>query len=150
MSTSKTNSDNRRVFTANFRMLLSAADWTQTEAAQQLGISQGSVSDFASGKRTPSTKGIESIAYRLGIPAEAFTSKAIALDQMRKLLSGKGSSRIAETRTPYRISQPDLPGLRKLKLRWKRSSGDRDEIRVALRVLFRGKADKVIAWLDAP
>jgi len=108
MSTRKSNSDSRKAFTANFRMLLSAASWTQTEAAQQLGISQGSVSDFSSGKRVPSTKGIESIAYRLGVPAEAFTSKAIPIDQMRKLLSGNRSSRIAESSTPYRTGQPDL------------------------------------------
>ena len=130
-------------------MLLSAASWTQTEAAQQLGISQGSVSDFSSGKRVPSTKGIESIAYRLGVPAEAFTSKAIPIDQMRKLLSGNRSSRIAESSTPYRTGQPDLTWLRKLKLRWKRKSANRDEIRVAVRVLLRDKADELIEWLNA-
>ena len=130
-------------------MLLAAANWTQTEAAQQLGISQGSVSDFASGKRVPSTKGIESIAYRLGVPAEAFTSKAIPLDQMRKLLGGNRSSRIAESIAPYRTNQPDLTWLRKLKLRWKRKSADRDEIRVAIRVLLRDKADELIEWLNA-
>jgi len=130
-------------------MLLSAASWTQTEAAQQLGVSQGSVSDFTSGKRVPSTKGIESIAYRLGVPAEVFTSRLIPLDQMRKLLSGKRSSRVAESSGPYRISQPDLPGLRKLKQRWKRKSANRDEIRVAIRALFRDQADDFIAWLDA-
>jgi len=149
MSRRKSNSDSRKAFTANFRMLLSAASWTQTEAAQQLGISQGSVSDFSSGKRVPSTKGIESIAYRLGVPAEAFTSKAIPLDQMRKLLSGNRSSRIAESSTPYRTGQPDLTWLRKLKLRWKRKSANRDEIRVAVRVLLRDKADELIEWLNA-
>ena len=148
MSTRKSNSDSRKVFTANFRMLLSAASWTQTEAAQQLGISQGSVSDFTSGKRVPSTKGIESIAYRLGTPAEVFTSKVIPLDQMRKLLAGNRSSRIAESSTLYRTSQPDLPWLRKLKQRWKRKSANRDEIRVAVRALFRDQADELIAWLD--
>jgi transcriptional regulator with XRE-family HTH domain len=150
MSTKKSSSDSRKVFTANFCMLLAAADWTQTEAAQQLGISQGSVSDFTSGKRVPSTKGIESIAYRLGVPAEVFTSRLIPLEQMRKLLAGNRSSRIAESSTPYRTNRPDLPGLRKLKLRWKRKSKDRDEIRVALRVLFRDQGDKLIAWLEAP
>jgi len=150
MSTTKLNSDKRKVFTANFRMLLSAADWTQTEAAQQLGISQGSVSDFTSGKRVPSTKGIESIAYRLGIPAEVFTSKTILLDQMRKLLSGNRPSRIAESIKPYRISEPNLSWLRKLKKRWKRKSGNRDEMRVAVRVLLRDQADILIAWLEAP
>lgn len=150
MSTTKSNSDKRRTFTANFRMLLSAADWTQTEAAEQLGISQGSVSDFTSGKRVPSTKGIESIAYRLGVPAEVFTSKIIPLDQMRKLLSGNRPSRVAESGTAYRTREPSLPGLRKLKQRWKRKPGDRDEIRVAVRVLLRGKADTLIAWLNAP
>src|SRR6266478_5665035 len=99
MSTS--NSDARRVFTANFRMLLSAAEWTQIEAAEQLGISQGSVSDFRSGKRMPSTKGVESIAYRLGMPAEAFAAKPITLDQMRKLLSGNRALRISEPRAVY-------------------------------------------------
>jgi transcriptional regulator with XRE-family HTH domain len=148
MSTS--NSDNRKVFTANFRMLLTAASWTQTEAAQQLGISQGSVSDFTSGKRVPSTKGIESIAYRLGVPAEAFTSKVIPLDQMRKLLSGNRSSRVAESHATYRIKDPDVPWLRKLKQRWKRKSAKRDDIRVAVRVLFREQADDAIAWLDKP
>ena len=146
MSTS--NSDNRKVFTANFRMLLTAASWTQTEAAQQLGISQGSVSDFASGKRVPSTKGIESIAYRLGVPAEAFTSKSIPLDSMRKLLAGNRSSRVAESSVSYRIKEPDMPWLRKLKQRWKRKSANRDELRVAVRVLFREQADEVFKWLD--
>ena len=130
-------------------MLLAAANWTQTEAAQQLGISQGSVSDFTSGKRVPSTKGIESIAYRLGVPAEVFTSKLIPLDQMRKLLSGNRSSRIAESSAAYRTNQPDLTWLRKLKLRWKRKSANRDEIRVAIRVLLRDKADELIEWLNA-
>src|SRR5208283_4999155 len=88
MSRSKSDNDSRRLFTANFRMLLEAADWTQMEAAAQLGISQGSVSDFSSGNRLPSMKGIESIAYRLGLPAETFTAKPIKLDQMRKFLSG--------------------------------------------------------------
>ena len=149
MSTSK--SDNRRVFTANFRMLLSAANWTQVEAAQQLGISQGSVSDLASGKRIASTKGIESIAYRLGVPAEALTSRPISLDQMRKLLSGGGrSSRVSESSAAYRASAPDLPWLRKLKLRWKRKTEDHDEIRVALRVLFRNQINAIIAWFEAP
>lgn len=150
MSTSKLNSDKRKMFTANFRMLLTAADWTQTEAAQQLGVSQGSVSDFTSGKRVPSTKGIESIAYRLGVPAEVFTSKIIPLDQMRKLLSGNRPSRIAESSAAYRARQSEIPGLRKLKQRWKRKSANRDEMRVAIRVLFREKTDAVIEWLNTP
>jgi transcriptional regulator with XRE-family HTH domain len=150
MSTSKLNSDKRKMFTANFRMLLAAADWTQTEAAQQLGISQGSVSDFTSGKRVPSTKGIESIAYRLGVPAEVFTSKTIPLDQMRKLLSGNRPSRIAESSTAYRTREPAVPWLRKFKQRWKRKSANRDEMRVAIRVLFREKTDDVIEWLNTP
>jgi len=136
-------------------MLLVAADWTQTEAAEELGISQGSVSDFASGKRVPSTKGIESIAYRLGVPAEVFTTKVIGLEQMRKLLSGNKPSRIAESGAAYRTQSnarggnPDLPWMRQLKKRWKRKSGSRDQIRVAVRVLFREKADEIIKWFDA-
>ncbi len=106
MSRSKSDSDSRRLFTANFRMLMEAADWTQMEAAAELGISQGSVSDFSSGNRLPSMKGIESIAYRLGLPAETFTEKPIKLDQMRKLLSGTRSPKIAERHGVYRTFKP--------------------------------------------
>jgi transcriptional regulator with XRE-family HTH domain len=146
MSTS--NSDKRRVFTANFRMLLSAAQWTQIEAAEQLGISQGSVSDFTSGKRVPSTKGIESIAYRLGILAGAFTSKPISLNQMRKLLSGTRTPKVSESRAAYRAGKPYDPWLRSLKHRWKRSPQSHDDIRVAVRVLFGSETRDVIHWLE--
>jgi transcriptional regulator with XRE-family HTH domain len=146
MSTS--NSDARRVFATNFRMLLSAAEWTQVEAAEQLGISQGSVSDFRSGKRVPSTKGVESIAYRLGIPAEAFTSKPIAFDQMRRLLSGNRGLKVSESRAVYRAGKPYDPWLRSLKQRWKRNPKSRDDIRVAVRVLFGKETRGVIKWLE--
>ncbi len=145
MSTSK--SEAYRVFTANFRMLLAAADWTQIEAGEQLGISQGSVSDCSSGKRMLSTKGIESIAYRLGIPAEAFTAKPISLEQMRKMLSGTRSMKVSERRGIYHTVRPYDPWLRALKHRWKRSPGTQDEIRIAVRVLFGKETPKVIEWL---
>ena len=130
-------------------MLLSAAEWTQVEAAEELGISQGSVSDFRSGNRVPSTKGVESIAYRLGISAEAFATKAITLDQMRKLLSGNRVLKISEPRAVYRASKPYDPWLRSLKQRWKRSPKSHDDIRVAVRILFGKKARYVIQWLEA-
>ena len=130
-------------------MLLTAARWTQIEAAEQLGISQGSVSDFTSGNRVPSTKGIESIAYRLGIPAEAFTSKPISLDQMHKLLSGNRSLKVSEPRATYRAGKPYDAWLRTLRHRWKRHPESRGEIRIAVRVLFGNKTAAVIRWLAA-
>jgi transcriptional regulator with XRE-family HTH domain len=130
-------------------MLLSAAEWTQVEAAEQLGISQGSVSDFRSGKRVPSIKGVESIAYRLGIPAEAFAAKPITLDQMRKLLSGNRALRISEPRATYRAGKPYDPWLRSLKQRWKRNPKSRDDVRVAVRILFGKESRDVITWLEA-
>jgi transcriptional regulator with XRE-family HTH domain len=136
------------VFTANFRMLLVAACWTQIEAAEQLGFSQGSVSDFTSGKRMSSTKGIESIAYRLGIPAEAFTSKPITLDQMHKLLSGNRALKISEPRAAYRAGKPYDPWLRSLQRRWKRHPKSRDEIRIAVRMLFGKETPAVVRWLS--
>jgi transcriptional regulator with XRE-family HTH domain len=143
-----TSNCDRRVFTANFRMLLTAGKWTQMEAAEQLGISQGSVSDLIAGNRVPSTKGIESIAYRLGLPAEAFTSKRITLDQMGKLLSGNRTFTVSEPRVAYRAAKPYDPWLRSLRQRWKRSPESRDEIRIAVRVLFGKEARAVIGWLE--
>jgi transcriptional regulator with XRE-family HTH domain len=141
------NYDKRRVFTANFRMLLAAGKWTQMEAAEQLGISQGSVSDFSAGNRVPSIKGLESIAYRLGLPAEAFTAKPIGLEPMRRLLSGTRTLTVSEPRAPYRAAKPYDPWLRTLRQRWKRNPESRDEIRVAVRVLFGKEARTVIEWL---
>ncbi|HVM61133.1 MAG TPA: helix-turn-helix transcriptional regulator [Verrucomicrobiae bacterium] len=146
MSTSK--DDAYRVFTVNFRMLLEATGWTQMEAAEQLGISQGSVSDCQSGKRMLSTKGIESIAYRLGLPAELLTTKPLSLENMKKLLSGNRSPKVAERRGIYRVVRPYDPWFRSLKHRWKRSPGCHDEIRIAVRVLFGGETPKVIDWLE--
>jgi transcriptional regulator with XRE-family HTH domain len=142
------NNDKRRVFTANFCTLLQAGDWTQMEAAEQLGISQGSVSDFTAGKRVPSIKGLESIAYRLGIAAEAFTSRRISLDHMAKLLAGGRALKIYEARVPYRAAKPYDPWLGTLRQRWKRSPESRDEIRVAVRMLFGRKARAVVGWLE--
>ena len=148
MSTPKSKAETRRIFTANFRMLLAATEWTQVEAAEQLGISQGSVSDFSSGNRVASSKGIESIAYRLGIPAEAFRARQISLDQMRKLLSGSRPLKVSERRAEYRTVKPYDPWFRSLKQRWNRSQGSHDEIRVAVRVLFGNETRKVIDWLN--
>ncbi|MGA2604874.1 MAG: helix-turn-helix transcriptional regulator [Verrucomicrobiia bacterium] len=142
------NSDARRIFTANFRTLLTAAEWTQVEAAEQLGISQGSVSDFCSGNRVASMKGIESIAYRLGMPAEAFTARTITLDQMHKLLSGTRMLKVSERRATYRTVKPYDPWFRSLRERWKRSPQSRDQIRVAVRALFGNQTGNVIDWLD--
>jgi len=111
MSRRKSNSDSRKAFTANFRMLLSAASWTQTEAAQQLGISQGSVSDFSSGKRVPSTKGIESIAYRFGGARRGFHVEGHPdRSKCANCSAATVSSRIAESSTPYRPASPTSPG----------------------------------------
>lgn len=148
MSRSKSDSDSRRLFTANFRMLMEAANWTQMEAAAELGISQGSVSDFSSGNRLPSMKGIESIAYRLGLPAETFTAKPIKLDQMRKLLSGGRTPKVAERHGVYRTVKPYDPWFQGLRQRWSRSPSSREEMRVAVRMLFGTRAHKVLDWLE--
>lgn len=147
MSTSKY--DTHRVFATNLRTLLDAGDWTQIEAAEQLGISQGSLSDLMSGKRAPSTKGMESIAYRLRLPVTTFTSKPISLERMRRLLSGHRDLMVSEPRAAYRAAKPYDPWLRSLQQRWKRSPESRNEIRTAARVLFGKKAGAVVRWLEA-
>lgn len=148
MSRSKADIEARRMFTGNFRVLMEASDWTQMEAAAELGISQGSVSDFSSGNRLPSMKGIESIAYRLGLPAETFTAKPLKVEQMRKLLAGGRSPKVAERRGIYRTVKPYDPWFQALKQRWGRSPSSREEMRVAVRMLFGTRAHKVLDWLD--
>jgi transcriptional regulator with XRE-family HTH domain len=148
MSRSKADIESRRRFTGNFRTLLEAADWTQMEAAAELGISQGSVSDFSSGNRLPSMKGIESIAYRLGLPAETFTAKPLKVEQMHKLLTGGRSPKVSGRHATYRPFKPYDPWFQGLKQRWARSPSAREEMRVAVRMLFGSRAHKVLDWLD--
>ena len=105
------------------------------------------MSDFTSGNRVPSTKGIESIAYRLGIPVEAFTSKAITLEQMHKLLSGNRSFKVSEPRAAYRAGKPYDAWLRALQQRWKRHPESRGEIRIAVKALFGNKTAAMVRWL---
>ncbi len=141
MSRSKSDSDSRRLFTVNFRMLMEAADWTQMEAAAELGISQGSVSDFSSGNRLPSMKGIESIAYRLGLPGRDVHGEA---DQARPDAEAPIRHPLAQgRRTTWRLShlqalRPVVPG----------AQATMEPLSVIPRGDARGCSDAV--WLPSP
>ena len=50
-------------------------------------------------------------------------------------------------RAAYRAGRPYDSWLRSLQLRWKRNPESRDEIRIAVKVLFGDKKAAVIRWL---
>ncbi len=81
-------------------------------------------------------------------PAETFTAKPIKLDQMRKLLSGGRTPKVAERHGVYRTVKPYDPWFQGLRQRWQRSPSSRDEIRIAVRVLFGSEPSKVLDWLE--
>ena len=134
----------KNVFTANFRMLMAAGDWTQMEAAAQLGISQSMISRYAQGVTRPPRKSVEAIAYRLGIPAGSLLSNNLTLPQARRLLQDK-SRRITETSRPN--PQPHDPWMRSLKRRWMRHPHDRESLSNAIRLLFPEDYASVVKWL---
>jgi transcriptional regulator with XRE-family HTH domain len=134
----------KNVVTANFRMLMTAADWTQMEAAAQLGISQSMVSRYTQGVIKPPRKSIEAIAYRLGISAGALLTEPLTLPEARRLLQGKSRG---STKSERPNPQPHDPWMRSLKRRWMRHPYDRESLSNAIRLLFPEDYASVIKWL---
>ena len=66
---------------------------------------------------------------------------------MHKLLSGNRTLKVSEPRAAYRAGKPYDSWLRSLQLRWKRNPESRDEIRIAVKVLFGDKKAAMIRWL---
>ena len=131
----------KHVFTANFRMLMAAGDWTQMEAAAQLGLSQSLVSRYIHGVTNPPRKSVEAIAYRLGVSVESLLTEPLTLPEARQLLQRK-SRGASKAKSP-----PDDPWMRSLKRRWKRHPQDRKSLSDALRLLFPQDHKSVIKWL---
>jgi transcriptional regulator with XRE-family HTH domain len=137
----------KNVFTANFRTLMTAGDWNQTETARHWGISQSLVSRYISGVTKPPRKSIESVAYRLGVPAESLVKEPLTLAQARRLLRRKPSLQPRALLQPP-PAPPCAPWMRSLKRRWKSRPQKREAVSTALRTVFAGDYKKVVAWLN--
>ena len=118
-------------FSLRFATLVKEKGWTQTEAAQFLGISQTLVSAYLCGKRVPLPRTIDHIAQRLGISPEELTG-----DKARK-------------GTPaLNLSESASRAMKNLKRRWKRKQADHSTIRHLIEALFPEDAAQIISWLD--
>ncbi len=138
----------RNVFTANFRMLMTAGDWNQTEAARQWGISQSLVSRYISGVTKPPRKSVESIAYRLGVPVASLLKEPLTLGQARRLLRRKPRS-AAPALPPLGPDDPYFVWMHGLRRRWKNlRPRDRKPLATPLRAIFANDYAKVVAWLN--
>jgi hypothetical protein len=137
----------RNVFTANFRMLMVAGDWNQTEAARHWGISQSLVSRYISGVTKPPRKSVESVAYRLGVPAQSLVKQPLSLAQARRLLRRKSPT--GQALPPAGPDEQYFVWMHSLKRRWKKGRAkDRRALAGPLRAVFSGDCAKVVAWLN--
>lgn len=131
-------------FTANFRMLMTAGEWTQMEASAELGLSQSMVSRYAHGVVKPPRKSVEAIAYRLGVPVGSLLSETLTLPEARRLLQGKSPG---ATKADRPNPQPHDLWMRSLKRRWRRHPQQRESLSAALRLLFPEDYASVMKWL---
>lgn len=83
MSPQEENTSND-VFAENLRRALSAKGWTQGDLTAACGITQGTISNYARGKREPTASQLRLLANALGVT-------------MEWLLTGRGAPTIEET-----------------------------------------------------
>jgi transcriptional regulator with XRE-family HTH domain len=129
-------------FASRLAALIDGKGWTQTEAAQQLGVSQTLISRYLSGKRVPLPRTISHIADRLGIePAELVSGKSA---------KDKSDHTFPANRQALDLTEPSPRAMKNLKRRWQRKHSDRATIRHLIEALFPEDASLILAWLEKP
>lgn len=127
-------------FPEAFRRLLRERGWNQSEAASQLGISQGLVSAYLRGKREPTLSTLLTIASRIGVPIG---------DLVGEDASQRGP-RDHENTLPSVSRSDDFCALAlgNLKRRWKKKPNERGTIKHLIAALFPEDADRILTWLE--
>jgi transcriptional regulator with XRE-family HTH domain len=135
-----------KTFNRNFAAILKRRGLTQMRAAEVFGLSQSLVSAYALGLHQPTRRTAEHLAARLGISADELLS-----GDMRKAGAGKAMThRRVKYVTGPRSKQPYDAAMMHLKQSWKRKPHQRDQITLAIRVLFPGHVDDLIQWFNKP
>jgi transcriptional regulator with XRE-family HTH domain len=101
--------------------------WTWERVSQELGVSKVMLHYVKTGKRALSGK----VLYRLE-EAEI----RVGLRQQKKEIDLRDRER-----------EPFYEWMLELRLRWRRHPSDRDEIALAVRVLFPKSASEILVWL---
>jgi transcriptional regulator with XRE-family HTH domain len=122
-------------FSVRLAHLMNQRGWTQVDAAAELGVSQALISRYLTGKRAPLPRTIAHIADRLGVPVSELTGE--------KDSKSRKDGPAAKT-APYEVGQ----WMQALKRRWRRNKSSRNEIGLAIRVLFSEDSADVLAWLE--
>jgi transcriptional regulator with XRE-family HTH domain len=102
--------------------------WTWERVSQELGVSKVMLHYVKTGKRALSGK----VLYRL----EEAEIRA-GLKQQKKEIDSRDTER-----------EPFYGWMLELRQRWRRHPSDRDEIALAMRVLFPKSANEVLVWLQ--
>jgi transcriptional regulator with XRE-family HTH domain len=125
-------------FPEALRRLLRERGWNQSEAASQLGISQGLVSAYLRGKREPTLSTLLTVASRIGVP-------------IGELVGEDASQRGPHEEKILKSIESDNFGdlaLRNLKKRWKKKPNERGTIKHLIAALFPGDAERLLTWLE--
>lgn len=130
-------------FSFRFARLLEERGWTQLEAAQKLQVSQALISRYLSGKRVPLPRTIMHIAVGLGVDVNELTGG--------ETTGARGKKRDTKTMpSPFPSpTQLHTDAMVDLKRRWKKKPHERDSIRHLVAILFPGKSDAIVAWLES-
>jgi transcriptional regulator with XRE-family HTH domain len=132
-----------RSFGQRFREILRRQRLTQTDAARLLETTQSAISYYCTLERLPRRRILGIMSTRLGVElAELTGEREIARPRARRPLKMPAVA----------IAEPDervYLALTDLKKRWKKSPREHSTMKHLIAALFAGKADQIVAWLEA-
>jgi transcriptional regulator with XRE-family HTH domain len=123
-------------FGDNLRGALLRVGLTQERAAALCSVTPATMSYYCRLKKPPHRNIVQRISFNLGIRGE-------------ELLGHKPPWIAKQGGAEYRAADPRLVWLDTVKLKWKRRS-DRDNMALALRIIFESDTDAVLKWLNDP
>lgn len=121
-------------FGQNLKKALAFRSLTEARAAQLCRVKQQTMNYYCNLKKPPHENIVQRLVFNLGIPA-------------KELLGSKPGWAVKESSMEYRPTDPRIIWCESMKLRW-RQRVHRDELALAIRILFDHDADAVIKWLN--
>jgi transcriptional regulator with XRE-family HTH domain len=120
------------VFSQKLENIRLQRGWTQRRLAQELGITQGTLSRLLSGDRGPSAETLRRAITILEIPLEDLTV----------------GPAVHEDPAPYTVRPDPSIYMDRLRARWHKQTRPHKEMELAIEILFGDDAPKILAWLN--
>ena len=105
-------------------------------------MDQSTVSYYCSLDVAPRPHTLRHISERLGINIAELTNEREAGERGRRQIAKTATSQVSKPDQPYAAA------MKKLKMRWKKKTQERDTIRHLIAALFPDEFRRILAWLE--